>query len=111
MTELGTFIHAEQKAAIIREYNDALHDGNTDLAERIRHANSDFLPADLVFVPEDTRFKPKRKAWQVVTSTTGSLEHDLNKLAEEGYYPFSVIPQKGVYGIAHYVIVAGDLKP
>jgi len=113
-------IEASQKMqvmAVIREYNDALRDGNYPLAARIREANPDLIPDDtLTFVPEqpggartESPVQP-RTDWKVETVSLNGLEDTLNKLSKEGYYPFSIIPQKGAYGIAHYVIVAGDLK-
>jgi len=104
-----------QVMAVIREYNDALRDGNYPLAARIREANPDLIPDDtLTFVPEQpagarAESPVQRQAdWKVVTATLTTLEYELNKLSKEGYYPFSIIPQKGAYGIAHYVIVAGN---
>jgi len=107
-----------QSRAVIREYNDALRDGNYPLAARIRNANQDLITNDtLAFVPEEhpggaraeSPVQP-RTDWKVETVSLNGLEDTLNKLSKEGYYPFSIIPQKGAYGIAHYVIVAGDLK-
>ncbi len=114
-----------QNEAVIREYNDALRDGNYTLAGRIRKANPDLIDNDvLAFVPErgpasevlasaGARVKSPvrpREDWKVKTVGLGLLADTLNELTREGYYPFSIIPQKGAYGINHYVIVAGDLK-
>lgn len=108
----AAFVQAKQRGAIIREYNDALRDGNYGLASRIRKANPDIIDNDsLAWMPEPPVKSPvlPRKDWKVVLASTGSLERDLNKLSEEGYYPFQIVPQKGAYGIAHYTIIAGDL--
>ena len=112
-----------QYEAIVREYNDALRDDNRDLAERIWRANRDILTDEFgVFAPERIIPNPPvpkvrvespvlaREDWKVKTAGLGQLEDTLNELAKDGYHPFSIIPQKGAYGIAHYVIVAADVK-
>ena len=110
-------IRIVQNEAVIREYNDALRDGNLPLAGRIRKANPDLITSDvLAFVPEreptsESPVRP-REDWKVKTAGLGQLADTLNELTKEGYYPFSImpLPEKGPCGIAHYVIVAADLK-